>query len=234
MFLVINKKVLNIIVLFCMIIVFSGVSYYTTQKVSSVPIQEFCVVLDAGHGGIDGGSVGKLGVFERDLNLKVAQKVEKFLTSLNIKVVQTRRTQDGLYENFVHGFKKEDMKQRQKIIENSNADLVVSIHMNYFSDSSSCGAQAFYKQNSTESKMLANFMQELFIKNLYKARKAPLSGDFYILNCTEKPGVLVECGYLSNEEEEKLLVSEDYQHKVAYQIFCGIVKFFGINNSANN
>ncbi|MBR1925527.1 MAG: N-acetylmuramoyl-L-alanine amidase [Clostridia bacterium] len=217
-----------------MIVCFSGISYFATQKVSAVPSKEFCVVIDAGHGGIDGGSVGKLGVFERDLNLKVAKKLEGFLTALNIKVVQTRQTQQGLYSVFASGFKKKDMKERQKIIQNSNADLVVSIHMNFFSDSKSCGAQAFYKQNSPQSKMLASFMQELFIKNLYNARKAPLSGDFYILNCTEKPGVLIECGYLSNEEEEKLLISDEYEQKVAYQIFCGIVKFLGINNSANN
>lgn len=232
MFLVFNKRVFNIFFSFCALIISSTLIYYSTQLVSAVPMNSFCVVLDAGHGGIDGGSRGSSGVYERDINLSVSKKIEKLLKEMNIKVVQTRKTEDGLYGVFASGFKKRDMQERRKIIQRAKADLVVSIHMNYFEDSSARGAQVFYKPNNISSRELAESLQSLFEKNLPNARKSAQKGDFYILTSTETPGILIECGYLSNKEEEKLLISNDYQNKLAYQIFCGIVGFFGDNKSA--
>ncbi len=234
MFFVLNKKTLRLLFLFCVIVLSSFFVSASTKIVSSSPADKYCVVLDAGHGGIDCGSVGKSGVFERDLNLSITQKLKKLLSTLNILVVETRKTQDGLYKTFASGFKQKDMKERKKIIDSSNADLVVSIHMNYFKDSSAHGAQVFYKPGCQKSKILAKTTQDLFQKNLYKARKEALKGDFYILTCSEIPGILVECGYLSNNEEEALLITEEYQNKLAYQIFCGIVSFFDIKTIENN
>ncbi len=219
--------------MFCVIILSSFFVCASTKVTSIRPANKYCVVLDAGHGGIDGGSVGESGIFERDLNLSVTQKIKGLLNTLNIDVVETRKTQDGLYGEFAHGFKQKDMKERKKIIDSSNADLVVSIHMNYFKDSSAHGAQVFYKPGCLKSKTLAGTTQNLFQKNLFKARKEPLKGDFFILTCSEKPGILVECGYLSNREEEALLISQEYQNKLAYQIFCGIVSFFDIKTIEN-
>lgn len=234
MLLVINKKILRFIFFFLCVVFSSCLVYFSTTITFSSSLRTYCVVLDAGHGGIDGGSVGSLGVFERDLNLKVTKKIKKLLNTLNIDVVETRKTEQGLYGVFASGFKQKDMKERKKIIENSNADLVVSIHMNFFEDKSACGAQAFYKPKSALSKTLAENMQNLFLKNLENARKSALAGDYYILTCSDKPGVLVECGYLSNPKEEKLLVDETYQNLLAYQIFCGIVQFFDIKVVENN
>ena len=234
MFLVVNKKFFRFLFLFCLVILGSFMTFSVTQFVSATPKSSFCVVLDAGHGGIDGGSQGKSGVYERDINLSVAQKVKKLLQTLQVGVVETRTTEEGLYGVFASGFKQKDMKERQKIINNSNADLVVSIHMNYFDDESARGAQVFYKPNSEISKGLAENMQKLFVNNLVNARKAPLKGDYFILTCSDKPGVLIEGGYLSNPEEEMLLVSEDYQNKLAYQIFCGIISFFDIKLDMSN
>ncbi len=228
MFLVINKKFLRYIFLFCAIVLSSVMIYSVSTIVSAVPSSLYTVVLDAGHGGIDGGSMGKSGVYERDINLSVTKKIKTLLNTLNIAVVETRTTEEGLYGVFASGFKQKDMKERQKIIKNSGADLVVSVHMNYFSDPSAKGAQVFYKPNSAISQTLAKKMQTLFQKNLFYARKEPAKGDFYILTCSDKPGVLVECGYLSNPQEEALLITEEYQNKVAYQIFCGIVSFFDL------
>ncbi len=231
MFIVCTKKMIASICYFCMLILVSGVLYWSTQvPVSACPAEQFCVVLDAGHGGIDGGSQGKTGVFERDINLQITNKLEKLLKSLNIIVVQTRTTKEGLYGVFASGFKMKDMQARKKIIEKANPDLVVSIHMNYFSDSSVCGAQVFFKPNDKTSKDLALNMQNLFQKNLKNAKKSPKEGDFYILTCSKSPGILIECGYLSNAEEEALLLSADYQDKVAYQIFCGIACYFNLKN----
>ncbi len=206
-----------------------GIYFSNKALVSAKPSQTFCVVLDAGHGGIDGGSQGKVtGVFERDINLSISKKVESLLKTLNIEVVQTRTTEDGLYGAFASGFKMRDMKARKAIIEEANPDLVVSIHLNSFTSSTSKGAQVYYKPNSEISKELAEKMQNLFAKNLENSRTECFEGDFYILTCTKKPGILVECGFLSNPEEEQLLITDDYQQKVAYQIFCGIVSYFDL------
>ena len=167
-------------------------------------------------------------LFERDINLSISKKVESLLKTLNIEVVQTRTTEDGLYGVFASGFKMRDMKARKAIIEEANPDLVVSIHLNSFTSSTSKGAQVYYKPNSEISKELAEKMQNLFAKNLENSRTECFEGDFYILTCTKKPGILVECGFLSNPEEEQLLITDDYQQKVAYQIFCGIVSYFDL------
>lgn len=229
MFIVIGRKVIASICYFCVLLVVVSGLYFTSQVSQAfIPSQNFCVVLDAGHGGIDGGSQGKSGVYERDLNLKVTNKIEKLLNTMNIDVVQTRRTEEGLYGVFASGFKKRDMKARQKIIEDAKPDLVVSVHMNFYTNTSARGAQVFYKPNSEISKKLANNMQQLFVKNLIDTRKTSSEGDFFILTCTQTPGVLVECGYLSNLQEEQLLISEKYQEILAYQIFCGIVSYFDL------
>lgn len=234
MFFFVNKNVFRGAFLFCLVLVSSFMVYSVTNLVSAVPKSNFCVVLDAGHGGVDGGSQGKSGVYERDINLSVVKKIKSLLNTLNINVMETRKTEEGLYGVFARGFKTKDMKERQKIIQNSNADLVVSIHMNYFKDDSAKGSQVFYKPSSQISQKLAENLQELFIKNLPNARKSALKGDFFILTCSSKPGILVEGGYLSNPDEEKLLITDEYQNLLAYQIFCGIVSFFDIKTTEDN
>ena len=142
-------------------------------------------------------------------------------------VVLTRKNLNGLYSNFSTNKKKDDMLARKKIIEESNADIVVSLHMNAFPLEECRGAQVFYNPESETSKTLANSIQDIFIQSLPQARKNADTGDYYMLNCTDVPAVIVECGFISNPEEEKLLLSEDYREKVCYSILCGIVKYFG-------
>lgn len=188
---------------------------------------KLCVVLDAGHGGIDGGCQGKITkVYERDITLKICQELEIFLKSAGVKVVQTRTNADGLYGAFTSGFKLRDLNKRKQIIENIKPNLVVSVHLNSFSDSSVFGAQAYYKPGDNASHEFADKMQQLFAKNLNSKNTLSKEGDFFILNCTQCPSVLIECGFLSNEKEEALLITQQYQQKVAYQIFCGIMAFF--------
>lgn len=229
MFIVLKRKAILSVCYFCVLVVIVGCLYWTTQiTVSSIPSQTFCVVLDAGHGGIDGGSQGATGVYERDINLAVTNKVEQLLNTLDLNVIKTRSNEEGLYGVFASGFKMRDLKARKEIIEKSNANLVVSIHMNFFRDKSAKGAQVFYKPNDEISKKLARNMQDLFVRNLNNARKSYAEGDFYILTCTDTAGILVEGGYLSNPEEEALLISDEYQDLLAYQIFCGIVQYFDL------
>lgn len=126
--------------------------------------------------------------------------------------------------------KQEDMLKRKEIIENSSCDIFISIHMNKFSLSSSVGAQTFYKQDDELSKNLATNIQNLLIKNIEDARKLTLSGDYLVLNSANCPAVLVECGFLSNEKDEKRLQTKSFREKLCYQIFCGTIKF--LNNPA--
>lgn len=185
------------------------------------------VVLDAGHGGIDGGVVGvKTGVKESELNLKIVKKLENYLREGGINPVLTRKTEAGLYGVAVKNLKRRDMEKRREIILKARPALVVSVHLNKFSVSSRRGAQVFYKAGDDNSKLLADSLQTVFNQMEESVRSfSPLAGDYYLLNCSDYPSVIAECGFLSNPEEEALLVTEEYQDKIAYSLFKGIVKY---------
>ncbi len=185
------------------------------------------VVLDAGHGGVDTGVSGiRTGVKESELNLKVVKKLENYLMGAGFEVVLTRNSDAGLYGMATSNRKRKDMQKRKEIIEEANPTLVVSIHMNKYSVSTRRGGQVFYKAGDDNSKKLANNIQESF-NNIEQSTRSlsALNGDYYILNCTSFPSVIAECGFLSNPEEEALLITEEYQEIVAYAIFKGIVGY---------
>lgn len=191
-----------------------------------VPNAKWTVVVDAGHGGIDGGCVGaKTGVTERDLNLEYAFNLAEQLKNMNISVVMTRIDVNGLYEKNVSNLKKSDMKKRREIIENARPDLVVSLHMNSFPLKSCRGAQTFFKKDNECAKMFAQLVQSQLHSMVEHAKALSKEGDFYIVTCTDIPSVLVECGFLSNAEEEILLQKKEHQNKICYAIVCGIVAF---------
>lgn len=199
----------------------------TTQFLK--PMQEICVVIDAGHGGIDGGSVGKItGVYESELNLKFAKNLKERLEEMNISCYLTRQDDNGLYDSSAKNLKRSDMKKRKEIIEGISPKLVVSLHMNSFPLSSSRGVQTFYKKGNEQGCNLANSIQKQLSSSLIAKQNTGKVGDFYIVNCTEIPSVLIECGFLSNAEDEKLLISQDYQNKFCYLVMCGIVDY--LNN----
>ena len=192
---------------------------------STTPKSKYTIVVDAGHGGIDGGAIGKTsGISESVLNLNYANCLKEYLQDFGFNVVMTRTTENGLYSPLAKNKKKDDMKKRREIVENSNADFVVSIHMNSFSYKSK-GAQVFYGAEDVPSQNLANSIQKYFIKYLQDAKQETKVGDYYILNAIKVPSVLVECGYLSNPDEEKLLLNEDYNKEVCYSILLGILSF---------
>ena len=196
------------------------------NQVASSPKLSPTIVVDAGHGGMDGGSVGVSGSTERVLNLEYAKTLKNYLENYGFNVVMTRETLDGLYPMNSENIKKDDMLARKEIIEKSNADIILSIHMNYFPLSSCIGAQVFYNPDSDVSNHLADSIQSVFIQNLENARTNSEVGDYYMLNCTKVPAVIVECGFLSNPEEEALLLTEEYKNKVCYYILCGLLKYY--------
>lgn len=202
-----------------------------TATASPKPV--FTVVIDAGHGGIDGGVSGKTsGARESELNLDIARKLKDRVESAGAKVVMTRKTEAGLYGIFSKGFKKRDMRKRMEIANGADPTIFVSIHLNYFSSPARRGAQIFYKCGDAESEILASKIQS-GLNLLYNKNYAPLSGDFYVLNESKSTAVLCECGFLSNEEDEKLLLTDEYREKITEKIYEGI-EFYRYNAASEN
>ncbi len=197
------------------------------KPIGNATVNKIRIVLDAGHGGIDAGVSGvNTKVKESELNLKVVKKLENYLVGAGMNVVLTRSTDAGLYGIANGNLKRKDMEKRKEIIKNSEPHLVVSVHMNQYSLASRRGAQVFYKKGDEKSKLLANSIQESFNSMASSVREySALTGDYYILNCTDYPSVIAECGFLSNPEEEALLITDNYQDDIAYTIFKGIVGY---------
>ncbi|MEG1752153.1 MAG: N-acetylmuramoyl-L-alanine amidase [Clostridia bacterium] len=192
------------------------------------PKTEFVIVIDAGHGGRDGGSVGiNTKVTESELNLRYAFSLKTKCENYGIKVIMTRTDNNGLYTVFSENKKKDDMRAREKIIYESNADLVISLHMNSFANRNYKGAQVFFKKEDESGKFLAKNIQTEMLLKLPNAKKEILVGDYYLLNCTNIPSIIIECGFLSNADEELLLQDENYINLVSQTIFCGIINFLG-------
>ncbi len=225
LFVVFKKKVL-VYILICAV-VFGVVAGVVGAKSTTSPKPKFTIVVDAGHGGVDGGAVGaKTGITENELNLTFAKTLQKVCQEYGWKVVLTRSDLSGLYSPLASNKKRSEMEKRKEIIEKSKADLVVSIHMNSFADKSVCGANVFYAKGSVQGEKLANSVQEVFFETMQVRNSKAKMEDYYILNCVDKPSILIECGFLSNEKEEFLLQDKTYQHQMCYAIFCGILRYF--------
>ena len=224
----INAK--TIISILSFVFVISAFVCSSKTEFVSVPKDMPIIVIDAGHGGVDGGCVGKYTkVVESELNLVYAQNLKRQLVEYGFCVVMTRKGSGGLYDEGAPNLKKSDMKKRKEIIENSNCDMVISIHMNSYVLESSSGSQVFYDKENKTGQAFAESLQEQIRLCLGNTTKKASSGDYYILNATSKPAALVECGFVSNKKEELLLQQKSYQDKFCYAILCGIVKFFGVS-----
>lgn len=178
------------------------------------------VVIDAGHGGMDPGKVGVNGALEKDLNLNIAKKVQSLLEEQGIIVAMTREDENGLADTKV-----EDLKARVALINKKKPILAVSIHQNSYQEGSIHGAQVFYFTHSEEGEAVAKVMQEALLEvDSENKRQAKANDTYYMLKKTEVPVIIVECGFLSNQEEADKLVTEEYQTKLAEVISKGIIK----------
>lgn len=186
-------------------------------------VQEKVVVLDPGHGGNDPGKIGTNGAYEKDINLQIALEIRDLLEEKGIRVILTREKDEMLAAESSNNKKRDDMRRRVKIIEEAKADLVISIHQNSFTDALARGAQVFYYEDSSEGKQMAGVMQEALRKiDSENQREAKGNTSYYLLKNATAPTLIVECGFLSNPAEAELLITEEYQQKIASAIVKGI------------
>ncbi|MEZ4357340.1 MAG: N-acetylmuramoyl-L-alanine amidase [Eubacteriales bacterium] len=185
-----------------------------------------CIVVDAGHGGFDSGAIGTFtGAKEADINLAVSKNLKGILESAGATVVMTRDTDEALGTT-----KDSDMQARGVIVCQGEVDFMLSIHMNKYVDSSVGGPQVFSYPGSEVSKELAEALQDRLNELSEHKPRVAKEENFYILRAGNSPAVLVECGFLSNEEDDELLSTDSYQQEVARTIFNGLKDFLEEQN----
>lgn len=185
---------------------------------------DFTVVIDAGHGGIDGGVVSRSGVKESTLNLAYSKTLGAVFKNAGFNVVYTRTNEDGLYGLPTNGFKRRDMQARKAIVEKARPDFVISVHMNKFSASYRTGPQVFYQQGKDDGQALARSLQTVFNDNTGNHHEA-IAGDYYICRELDCPAVIVECGFLSNDDEAELLQTEAHRKYICDLVFKGVMLY---------
>ena len=197
----------------------------------ALPVSNKVIVLDAGHGNPDGGAVSTNGISEAEINLKIALKLQNLLEQSGATVILTRSDENGIYDadkTKLKNQKVSDIKNRVKIGNSSSADIFVSIHLNKIPQSQYSGWQTFFKSGSEQGEKLATLIQENLNKTIEKENnRVPMKLDnVYIVKNVEIPLTIVEYGFLSNEEEERKLQEDDYQDKLAWGIYNGIINYF--------
>lgn len=208
------------------IFLFCACTFFSAAGEASARRALYTIVLDAGHGGVDPGVLGSVShVKESDVNLKIVQNLQKLFADAGFRVVLTRKNAGGLYGLPTAGYKRRDMEKRREIIVGEKPDLVLSVHQNGFPQSPSRrGGQVFFCAGRQEDEALAGSIQSR-LNGLSGKSYAALAGDFFVLNCAQAPAVLVECGFLSNAEEEALLQTEVYRADVAQAVFEGVLSW---------
>lgn len=204
---------------------------FSTQTVSAQGIQRYPIILDAGHGGVDGGASGWDGTLESDLNLAVVRRIDALLALLGEQTVLTRTDEGDLSDpnaQTIAQRKVSDIRNRVALVNDHSGSILISVHMNAFTGSEYYGPQVFYG-GVGESKGLGELIQEnlltLVPENQRKAK--PISSDVYLMNHISVPAVLIECGFLTNREELERLKNEDYQKQLAVILAVSAVNHLG-------
>ena len=191
------------------------------------------IVIDAGHGGIDRGTIGVVtGNYESDLNLWTARLLYQKLEAVGLRSIMTRQDENGLYGDLSPGFKRRDMQRRAEIIKQSSPIITISIHMNKYTAPTRRGAQVYYQKGDSSAQSLANAIQSTLNAeiNLTEGGRSfsSLAGDYYVCRVSPCPAVIVECGFLSNPEDDRLLDTEEYRQKIANAIKNGICEYLAL------
>lgn len=229
MFFVFKRVFLFVTILMLLL---NGIEYIKSNVTipTNAPSQKYIIVIDAGHGGKDKGTTGvNTKIDESDLNLIYANTLSEYFKNAGFRVVLTREDKNSLSDSGLGFHKKKDMNKRKEIIKNSGANLMISLHMNeYLGDRGQSGAQVFYELGNETSKLFSEYLQEELNK-LNKKNRINIGGDYFIVKENTMPSVIVECGFLSNPEEEKLLQTKEHREKVCYAIFVGVMKYLSSN-----
>ncbi len=233
-----TKRLLNRIgTVTAAIVVTLGVAGYGSRKLNRAAetavqeSQEQVIILDAGHGGMDGGCSSANGDVEKNINLAILLDLRELLEMSGYTVIVTRDTDISIHDAGVEGIanqKSSDMDNRLAIFNSCEDAICISIHQNQFTDPKYSGAQMFYSDTCSESAVLAQGLQNQFVAFLQpdNQREIKLCGkELFLCYYSENPTVMVECGFLSNPEEAAKLVTEDYQQQVAFTIYAGLVQY---------
>ncbi len=202
-------------------------SYAASETVDDNPI----IIIDAGHGGVDGGAVGANGTVEKNINLEIALQLRDVLQASGFHVIMTRETDMSIHDSSavtISQMKVSDLRNRLAITRTYPDSVLISIHQNTLSDSSVTGAQVFYSPNKDESALLAQCIQDQFNDRiqLSRSREIKQAGkNLYLFYNAPNTAVLAECGFLSNPEEERLLNTSEHQADIVFSIYCGLLEY---------
>ncbi len=226
--------VLFIVVCLVMISSFSDIAQLVSRDVD--PTITPTIIIDAGHGGEDGGAEVD-GILEKDVNLAISKKVADFLRLHGYPVKEIRTEDKAIYAEdavTLRDKKVSDLQNRVQLFNEHEDNIVVSIHQNKFSHTKYHGTQLFYSPNHPDSEKLARAIQTsvvMLLQNDNTRELKPSGGDIFVLKNAEVPAVIVECGFLSNENERKMLTDETYQQEIAYAIAMGVIDYQNQKNS---
>ena len=210
--------------LFIIIVLLVSAIFINKEVKAMLPLSGKTLIIDAGHGGADPGTT-KHNIYEKDINLSISKNLEIELVKVGATIIMTRDNDYDLSSPNAKWRKKSDFDNRIKLINNSKADMYLSIHLNYLSDSSYSGAQDFY--NNDTNKEIAAVIQETLNKELNGDREIKkIPSKTYMYSKLEIPGVLIECGFLSNEAELNKLKTTEYQQKLAKTITNAIINYY--------
>ena len=222
---IISRRKIAVVMLFTVLFALSSfILHNGSSKVFSGKISKR-IIIDSGHGLPDGGAVGANGTIESTVNIKIAKEAQKLLTKRGYTVIMTRKDENSISDegDTIAAKKKNDMYRRLEIMNGSEADIFVSIHLNKFTDRRYRGAQVLYSRNFQQSETLAGLIQKEF--NGLSENKSKRT-HLFLLNKAQIPAVIAECGFLSNFEEEELLNQKEYQKKLAKAIVNGIEAYY--------
>ncbi|WP_135556556.1 N-acetylmuramoyl-L-alanine amidase CwlD [Paenibacillus cymbidii] len=195
----------------------------------TMPLSGKVIALDAGHGGPDGGASSKSGIIEKDINLSIVLYLRDFLQQAGAVVVMTRESDTDLADEGTNGLsrrKTEDLLRRADYVRRMKADLLLSVHLNSLPTGNWSGAQTFYPAGNDGGKQLAAFIQSELRDHLDTSRVIKSADNVYLLKALQIPSALVEVGFLSNEQEARLMAQSKYQQQVADAIYRGVLRFY--------
>ena len=227
------KKVIPYLIIIMIVtgVVFVGADTEKNSAIHSVSKTLPVIIIDAGHGGIDGGAVAADGTTEKDINLYIALKMNAYLGNLGYETVLTRSDDESIHSEDAQTTRQKkvsDLHNRLEIIKSNPDSIFVSVHQNYYTQSKYSGAQVFFSENNPQSSVLAQCIQDSIVSSIQPDNTRKIkqnSTSIFLLSNSTVPSVMVECGFLSNVAETEKLKNEDYRMQMAEAICKGIINY---------